>query len=701
MPEPGTTLDQVSLETSYSSGSADLVRDFYVPCLNAAITYDRSAGYFRSSVFHVVGLAFADFALRSGKMRLICSASLEPEDRAVIEGAETASLERSITRDIREVLLRPENMAVTELLGTLLSIGALSIKIAYRPHQTGIFHSKVGIFRDSQSNIVSFVGSENETQSAWNPEANYETFEVFCNWDGGERERRRIDAHESEFEALWNDRTADLRIVPLPDVPREILERYANADGIAAAVERARKELAQVRPLVPRSSRKPQRHQVAVTRSWWINRRGIIDHVTGAGKTFSALGIMREWVATPGRPVLVLVPGDLLADQWHQEISSELQGVDPRVLRVGGSQSNARWAELLDSFTHPDNLRGANFVIATMQSSCKDSFLRRIHGGAHLLVVADEVHRIGSNEHRRILQIESGGQLGLSATPERFLDPEGTAAILSYFGDKLEPHFGIREAQAAGRLVPYDYQIRTVVLSADEAARHAEITQSIVRLRAKIDKGEPGATFESLRRLLIDRARILKSAAAKPALAKEIIETELRPDDSQRWLVYCDDTVQLQQVVEELRSCGVRAQVYTSAMRGSKPETLRYFERFGGVLVSIHCLDEGIDIPSVTHALLLASSANPREQLQRRGRVLRNAGDKFSAEIFDVLVGVADPVSGFRPLESELDRARLLAEDARNRATIVLDLDEFSERMRHDEAIAFEPEETGKEEANW
>lgn len=135
---------------------------------------------------------------------------------------------------------------------------------------------------------------------------------------------------------------------------------------------------------------------------------------------------------------------------------------------------------------------------------------------------------------------------------------------------------------------------------------------------------------------MIERARIIKSADNKIELARKILLENFR--DGQRWIVYCDSQTQLNIVLNDLRRNNFQALEYHSDMSGDRMETLKYFESNGGIIVSIKCLDEGVDIPSVTHALILASSKNPREFIQRRGRVLRKAPNKPIAFIYDVLV---------------------------------------------------------------
>ena len=129
-------------------------------------------------------------------------------------------------------------------------------------------------------------------------------------------------------------------------------------------------------------------------------------------------------------------------------------------------------------------------IIATMQSACKDKFIDKVYAGDHLLIIADEVHKIGSAEHRKALKLNVGGKLGLSATPKRFFDPEGTSAIFKYFGDILEPSFGIKEAQKAGRLVEYDYFIHTVLLTDEEQKKYDDYTKIILIQREKNNRGQ-------------------------------------------------------------------------------------------------------------------------------------------------------------------------------------------------------------------
>ena len=232
---------------------------------------------------------------------------------------------------------------------------------------------------------------------------------------------------------------------------------------------------------------------------------------------------------------------------------------------------------------------------------------------------------MGAPGARRILgAAEPAARLGLSATPVRAFDREGTDSILDFFGGVIEPVVTLKDAIEAGRLCEYEYWPQTVRLNPDEQERWEDLTKRIQKRFAREASGQ--ANFDDpsdeLKQMLIRRARIAKSAEAKVAEAARIVTTQF--ELGQRWILYCDDQHQVALVLQSLRAASLPAFEYHSAMAGSRDATLRAFREEGGILVSIRCLDEGVDIPEVSHALILASSRNDREFVQRRGRVLRD-----------------------------------------------------------------------------
>ena len=659
----------------YEASESNLIGDFYIPALMRATRYDRAVGYFRSSIFHLVQIALSDFVLRRGKMRLICSTSLDETDERVIRASTLTAenIDQTIADEIRASLRDPTTLPIVELLATMVKVGALDVRVAYKTDARGVFHTKVGIFHDDDGDAVSFDGSVNETFMAWTH--NEERFKTFCTWTPGGREQ--VNNDQRYFNELWDGRRVSLLVRPLPDVARSILEQHANPDP-QAALEKVR---SLTRSRIRRLRHPPkqlQDHQVAVLATWREAKSGIIDHVTGGGKTITALACIREWFSSvPRASVLIVVPSDLLTVQWRDEIRSELVALDARILHAGGSRSDQRWSEhLREQLREMDSSR-PRIVIATMDTGATSRFLDRAPVGDHTLMIVDEVHKVGAPSRRRILELNSGGRLGLSATPERFGDPEGTELIFGFFGEVLEPRFSIADAlrSTPRRLVPYTYDFGTVSLEPLEASEYRRLTRSIAALAARVREEGDSNGREMLRRMRIKRARIVKGAHGKVEYAAQLLEEQFR--DGHRWLVYCDTTSQLNSLAERLAALRISTTRYLSTMDSSKQDTLDRFERFGGVLLSIRCLDEGIDIPVVSHALILASSLNPREHIQRRGRVLRSAPQKVEAEIHDTLVGIEGD-DGVRAFDHEVARARSFALDARNSRLILWRLDKLA-----------------------
>jgi superfamily II DNA or RNA helicase len=382
-------------------------------------------------------------------------------------------------------------------------------------------------------------------------------------------------------------------------------------------------------------------HQAKAIELWEkAGRRGVFEHATGSGKTFTAIEAIKKHLTT-GEPALVLVPSQLLHEQWKREILEEIP--DASVLMAGSGHIKWKDRGRLRSQTSP-GLGMNRVVIATMQTASTDAFINGLYQGDHLLIVADEIHQIGSPKNSIALTIQSGASLGLSATPIRYGDPEGTQRIFTRFGSVIPPAITLQDAIEAGRLVNYEYFPHAVHLSDEESELWKKLTKQVSFELAKSKKKDNSTGLsDKAKMLLIQRSRIAKKARVKTGLATNVIKKEFT--EGQSWLVYCEDSDQLNEMLLKLRAEGLRPLEYHSNMSGEKADALNWFKKFGGVLVSIKCLDEGVDIPAVSHAFILASSQNPRQFIQRRGRVLRKSAEKNLAVIHDAIVVPIDPES--------------------------------------------------------
>ena len=635
-------LAELTFRTSYHKGPDDIAQQFYLPCMRRACEYDRAVGYFRSTVFIIAWPALREFVQRGGRIRILCSQVLAPEDIDALAEGYSARVDDSLAshflEEVRSFLRDEVLREPARILAALVANGTLDLQVAVlRPTdldsaRNRIFHDKLGIFRDEKGNVVIFKGSMNETWTGLSLDGNLESVDVAATWMGA-RDRERVHTEDAYFTQLWNDHYPSVSVRPFPQVARHEFVQAADPDW-EASVERMLREgegTAATKP--PARSLFP--HQAAGLASWKANaRQGILAFATGSGKTLTAMTAIREALHECREVVVVVVPDQVLFAQWLREIEGATARQPVRILRAGAGYQ--RWRDPLRPWTAPGD--SPRIVLATVQTAATDEFRRRLTGGKHLMLVADEVHRLGSTRNQRLLD-ESlfGARLGLSATPERAGDPTGTALLLSFFRGILEPRYSLADAVRDRVLTPYFYRPHVVRLSEDEAQGWHDLAREIGQLQGRLRSGDTTSGLnERVQHLLIRRARIVKHAQAKVPLAVEVLTTEYQR--GQRWVVYCEDTSQLRSVSTALSCAGIDNIPFHSQMEGNRTETLKWLDLRGGVVVAIKCLDEGVDVPSVTHALILASSKNPREFIQRRGRVLRTAPNKALAYVHDAIV---------------------------------------------------------------
>jgi hypothetical protein len=331
-------LASLNLRTEYRTGSSDPIKGLYEPCLLQSTLYKRAVGYFRSSVYLVAGKATIEFAQRGGKIQLICSPELDEGDIDTIRAGYSGRIEINpdlLITEIERMLSDPSTNYQTRVLATLVAVGALEIKIAMRPTQMGLYHEKIGIFSDDHNNRVSFIGSANESWSGWHSNGNFESIEVFCSWQHPS-ESERSARHELNFDNLWAGNTKDVQTIAFPEAAFDHL-RAKSYQTLEDAKNEIQPDPESFDTLTIRRS--PLPHQLDAINSWRNQKsRGVFEHATGSGKTFTALEAARSHLGE-GLPVLILVPSALLLQQWNEEVKTEY----PDSLIVLAGAGNDRW----------------------------------------------------------------------------------------------------------------------------------------------------------------------------------------------------------------------------------------------------------------------------------------------------------------------------------------------------------------------
>ncbi|MGC5564785.1 DEAD/DEAH box helicase family protein [Streptomyces sp. FR-108] len=675
--------DLGELRTEYSSDVSDIAADFYNPCLSESLAYDRITGFFSSTIFHLTRRALGRFVLSNGgRMRLLCSPRLSERDADGLlygyRARDDESLGRVLCEELQEMLESPR-ADTARLLAALIATGSLDVRLArvaeIAPAQTKrMFHDKVGLFIDQAGNSVGFRGSMNESYLGLSSVGNIESIDVWPSWEGG-RDAERVSNATARFDRLWSGDIRGVEVFALPDMVFREIERAAEGVDLEDLLQRFAnqsmpEDLAKRPPSV--GGVELREHQRRAVSAWKENNlRGLLSHATGSGKTITGLYCARLMIEQ-GLTPLIIVPSNLLLNQWARQVK-ELLGC--RVVLCGAG--NDRWssAGLVRAALEQRNTAVPYAVISVLNSAATPAFRAQVRPMSQRVgVIVDEVHRIGSAGSKGILAwLDAQARLGLSATPERAGDPEGTRATFEYFGDVVD-RYSLADALEDEVLAPYVYEPTWVSLNAGEQQDWAALTTQIRKLYAMSQgSGSAQGYNDRLKMKLIERSRIAKGAAAKIPMAAQMVLETYRPDAGQKWLIYCDDQDQLRSVQTALGERGLPSWEYHSRMAGSAETTLRLFESNGGIIVAIKCLDEGVDIPSASHALVLSSSRNPREFIQRRGRILRRSPGKTIATLQDVLVlpeslDADDPTISL--VYGELARALQFAEWSLSRSTV-------------------------------
>ncbi|MGE3795239.1 MAG: DEAD/DEAH box helicase family protein [Dehalococcoidia bacterium] len=635
----------LALKTRYRSGEDDLVDDFYLPCLRRATEYDRAVGYFTSGALALAAPALVPFLINGGRMRLVVSPHLTEADvDAMLAGYHRR--EEIITEALRRELVSaalPDPVRDTlSCLSWLIAHERLEVRVAVLSDAgaPGIYHEKIGVFRDDVGTRVAFQGSANE--SVGGLVNNFESVLVFST--AKPTERPIAEQLDCDFAALWNRKLLNLEVIDLPDAARRTLLDTYTPDRAERLTARSR---GGPRPASPAGIqlREYQRDAMAA----WFRARGtgVFEMATGTGKTITALSTATRLAEERakgggGLAIVVLCPYQHLVKQWIAEARSF--AFDP----IGCFRGRGHWeAELRSQMLElRAGARPTLMAIGTNATFATEPFQKLLGELPEAsLIIADEMHNLGAPALRRALPTGLRFRLGLSATPERHHDTEGTAALQRYFGDSVF-ELGLGDAIRMGALTPYLYRPIVIELEPHELDEYLALSERI-GLRMAIAGDDPDGD-EVLMGLLIRRARLMASASGKIPRLLEL----LRPQrHSTHNLVYCGDgrvdavdghdERQVEAVVRALgQGLGMAVNRYTADVDVDQRDVLR--ERFAdgslNALVAIRCLDEGVDIPETRRAYILASSTNPRQFIQRRGRVLRRAPGKEIAEIFDFIV---------------------------------------------------------------
>ena len=687
----------------YEIPDDDLVGEVLVPAMRCCDNLRIGVGFFSSRCLAQIAPGLAAFVNdTSNTLKLMVSPVISEEDqRAISSGVcePQTVLNQAIDRLFKKARLSEsaiERHAV-ETLAYLVASDRLKIRVVLM--ERGTYHKKFWLFRSGEQ-WLAVHGSGNATERGLL--VNGEQMSVERAWKDGEQSEKRVKIFLKQWDRRWNNQHPKSLTVEV-DQALEVLRGYSglvpptvadfweawkrdNEAGLAPRLPRGYRpvrinhRLKIPETLVWREGRFA--HQGAAVDALVENGGGILSMATGSGKTRTALIAISEFQDRQAEHlcVVVLAPTRPLIRQWAEDIRGF--GIEPIVLSGIGKERRRQELEMLSVAFASINPRTEILLLTNSlfmgRGSAERSWLESLPDSVTCILVADEVHNLGAPSFVNNPPECFDRRIGLSATPIRQYDPDGTDQLFDFFGGPPLFDFSLGDAIDTGCLVSYQYYLHEVELESDEMEYYEDLTEQLVRAGFRIDDdGRTVGLSDRVARLLRDRRALVEQADAK----LRVLEHKLKCIGSEsvtKTLIYASakpvvpgKVRQITAVNEILQRLNIISHQYTAEETGTS-QSRKILDRFGTgdyqVLTSMKVLDEGVDIPQTDTAFLLASSTVEREWVQRRGRILRHAPGKPFAHLHDFIVVPPDlgSLAARSLLQSELRRASAFADLAEN-----------------------------------
>lgn len=615
-----------------------------------------------------------------------------------------------------------------DCLSWLIQNNRLDIKIVVPKEGVGISHTKTGFFFDGVNyvgfdgscnfsrtalvdNIESLTVScdwDGNTAAATVKEIKKEFDRVFNGDDENvvlvtaDKVRTRIsesfkckdlkDLLEDEYKIIQQDISNSL----LPKTVVKALDKAKNS--IESRIEKLKSKVESFTSIdfeIPRFPYEsgPRDYQKQAFENWKNNnQKGLFAMATGTGKTITSLNCLLEIYNRLGYyKAIILVPTITLVEQWEIECRKfNFRTIIKVCSRYSNWKSTVANLRLLEMTNYDNNL--SYIIISTYASFVRSNVFMELNQfpSKRLLLIADEAHNMGGGlMANRLQDIKYLRRIGLSATPERQFDESGNRKLMDFFGcgDSYTFEYSMAEAIERGALCRYYYYPHVVKLTDSEMADYVELSKRIVKMMGLQD----AESQDRLKMLLLKRKRIIHKAANKLYTFQQIIQNRMEEKGSLKYtLVYVpegnkpdnyeadiydqSDTIvsdpETEHLIDDFTHVvrdidpHIVVRQFTSESKDRDAMLKGFADGNIDVLTSMKCLDEGVDVPRSEFAVFCASTGNPRQFIQRRGRVLRTHKDKRFAIIHDLIV-IPDNVFDEecyslekKLVESELKRVR-------------------------------------------
>lgn len=680
---------------TYRPGEENSPEKFFNDCLENSKEFDLQLGYFSSAAISVLADGFASFISKGGKMRLVINHIVSDEDKEAIQKGVYGKgvikcFDLTNFEKLRDTFDEYQKQFF-DCLAFLIYDKRIEIKIIRPRNKKGIAHTKSGQFRDGDS-TTSFTGSANFTISGlFN---NLEEIKIDRSDSLDMMVQKRIKSQREEFESIMKgtkknieylspdklisaiqSNFGDKSIEELLDVEKK-LRTVKKEQAIRKAQSKSKHGgdivVEDIIPQFPYPSG-PREYQQKAFDNWKNNnQRGLFAMATGTGKTITSLNCLLEIYKRKGYyKAIILVPTITLVNQWEQECRKFKFS---NIIKV--FSKNPSWREEVSRvhFNEKYNTDGGQeqsyIIISTYASYSRVAVFELLNSfdRKRLLLIADECHNMASGALvKRLKEIPYMRRIGLSATPERQFDDEGNRRLRKFYG--AEEHYtyeySMEEAIKKGVLCKYMYYPHVVRLTEEEMSRYLELSEKISKY-FNYNTGAFEEKDEILKRLLLSRKCIIHKAFNKLQAFKDIIQERYKEKGNLKFtLVYVpegntpdylpggDDFDKTEDIGDDtdaehlinqytLAVADVDEKITVKKFVSGQQDRDSVLADFADgklqVLTSMKCLDEGVDVPRSELAIFCSSTGNPRQFIQRRGRVLRTHPDKKMAILHDLIV---------------------------------------------------------------
>jgi len=650
---------EIKFKIFYDSDYDDIVSNFFELVLKEAKLYKLVFSYYDFSNLQLLARGLSSLFWSGGEARFIIFILVSNEDYDQIIQSKKDPFEKFKktfpTIDQLRDMMKIKNF---EALGKLLSADRIKIKFALS--KKGIFHMNYGIIKDQYGNSIAFVNFLNETGSVL--ESNREQFNVFKSWDYSQVEY--IKSYEQNFDKYWSG--TDLEDTIIYDMPSELYNLLIDAYySCSKQINENKIEGLQLR-----------NYQIKAIDFWISNGYvGLIEMATGTGKTIVAINCVKKLKENLNGDICIVIatPTKLISQQW-KKVWYENFKESPFI--IDSEKSNTK--DLLYNYT--SFVKKSKVIIGTYEYISSDYFVNEIMPmlKGEKLLIADEVHWLGAHKYSFIMQQGYKYRLGLSATPQRMFDEQGTELLMKFFNNKVFS-YTLSQAIAEGYLSEYQYYPYFCPLSEEEIDLYEKLTKKfLINLENEIINYilNNDEIPKSVENILFMRAKIVKKARCKIPLLQNILENLKKNGKLKFLIVYFEDYEQIGQAKNILNNLMVKYQIISVRSNSNERRQAIKLLSEGKIdcILAMKVLDEGLDIPFAEREIIISSSSNPRQYIQRAGRILRKSENKKIAEIYDIIIYADLEKISFElnqieknVISNEIKRAMYFCNSARNK----------------------------------